>query len=114
MFLGYPATQKGYKLLNLLTDLTFVSRDVVFHEHIFLFQQSSLQQYKIPLPAFFPQHPPSVDISCEGDGAVPLTETEQPPAQPDRGVPSASAPATELSGSSTADPPPQQLSLIHI
>ena len=37
VFLGYPATQKGYKLLNLLTDQTFVSRDVVFHEHIFPF-----------------------------------------------------------------------------
>ena len=41
LFLGYPVTQKGYKLLNLLTDQTFVSRDVIFHEHIFPFQQSS-------------------------------------------------------------------------
>ena len=79
VFLGYPATQKGYKLLNLLTDLTFVSRDVVFHEHIFPFQHSSLQQYKTPLPAFFPQCPPSADISYEDGTAVPA-ETEQPPA----------------------------------
>ena len=34
-FLGYPSSQKGYKLLNLLTNQTFVSRDVMFHETIF-------------------------------------------------------------------------------
>lgn len=33
-FLGYPSTQKGYRLLNLLTVKIFVSRDVTFHEHI--------------------------------------------------------------------------------
>lgn len=38
VFIGYPATQKGYRLLN-LTDMTmFVSRDVVFYETIFPFQ----------------------------------------------------------------------------
>jgi len=58
LFLGYPATQKGYKLLNLLTDQTFVSRDVVFHEHIFPMHQSSMHQYKRPLPAFFPSSLP--------------------------------------------------------
>jgi len=115
VFLGYPATQKGYKLLNLLTDITFVSRDVVFHEHIFPFQHSSLQQYKTPLPAFFPQCLPFADINYEDDTAVPLAETEQIeqlPAQPDRSIPQTSAPAAEISGSptdSTADPPPQQV-----
>lgn len=34
VFLGYPQTQKGYKLLNLNTNQTFVSRDVKFHENI--------------------------------------------------------------------------------
>jgi len=109
VFLGYPATQKGYKLLNLLTELTFVSRDVVFHEHIFPFQQFSFQQYKNPLPAYFPQHPPSVDLSHEDDGIVPLTEPEQSSAQPDSAIPSTSTPAAELSGSSSSAPPPQQV-----
>jgi len=36
--LGYLATQKGYKLLNLMTNKTFVSRDVIFYEHIFPFK----------------------------------------------------------------------------
>lgn len=40
--LEYPVTQKGYRLLNLVTKLIFVSRDVKFFEsiyphHIFLF-----------------------------------------------------------------------------
>ena len=34
-FLGYPNSQKGYKLLNLHTKLTFVPRDVRFYEDIF-------------------------------------------------------------------------------
>lgn len=35
VFLGYPASQKGYKFLNLLTKHTFVSRDVKWYENIF-------------------------------------------------------------------------------
>lgn len=37
MFLGYPFGIKGYKLFDLSTNTIFVSRDVVFHEHIFPF-----------------------------------------------------------------------------
>lgn len=37
VFLGYPSTQKGYKLLNLITMQLFVSRDVRFHESILPF-----------------------------------------------------------------------------
>ena len=57
VFLGYPATHKGYKLMNLLTNQAFVSRDVVFHEHIFPYQQSSSNQYEHPFPAHFPASP---------------------------------------------------------
>ena len=35
VFLGYPYGVKGYKLSNLETKSIFLSRDVVFHEHIF-------------------------------------------------------------------------------
>uniref|UniRef100_A0A803LHF5 GAG-pre-integrase domain-containing protein n=1 Tax=Chenopodium quinoa TaxID=63459 RepID=A0A803LHF5_CHEQI len=35
LFLGYPLNKKGYRLLNLFTNSTFVSRDVKFHEHIY-------------------------------------------------------------------------------
>jgi hypothetical protein len=37
VFLGYPQGMKGYKLLNIYTNYIFVSRNVVFHEHIFPF-----------------------------------------------------------------------------
>jgi hypothetical protein len=37
VFLGYPQGMKGYKLLNIHTNYVFVSRNVVFHEHIFPF-----------------------------------------------------------------------------
>ena len=55
MFLGYPSTQKGYKLLNFVTNKVFVSRDVVFHEHIFPFRESSLDKYKYPAPSYLPK-----------------------------------------------------------
>jgi hypothetical protein len=41
VFLGYPFGTKGYKLLDLSTNQRFVSRDVVFHESIFPFHNST-------------------------------------------------------------------------
>lgn len=38
---GYPPTHKGCKLLNLLPKQTFISRDVNFQEHIFLYNASA-------------------------------------------------------------------------
>lgn len=38
VLMGYSSTQKGYKLFKILTNTFFVSRDVVFREHIFPFQ----------------------------------------------------------------------------
>ncbi|XP_071712351.1 uncharacterized protein [Rutidosis leptorrhynchoides] len=49
VFLGYPAHQKGYKLYNLLTKSTFISRDVLFYEHIFPFSKSTQGQILHPL-----------------------------------------------------------------
>ncbi|GJY26193.1 cysteine-rich receptor-like protein kinase 8 [Tanacetum coccineum] len=57
VFIGYPAHQKGYKLYNLLTHASFVSRDVIFHEHIFPFAESSSQSFFQPLPVLMPIHP---------------------------------------------------------
>lgn len=38
VFIWYPKSQKGYKLLNLVTNLSFVSRDVKFYEQIYPYQ----------------------------------------------------------------------------
>ena len=41
VFLGYPPGYKGYKLFDLSTNAIFISRDVIFHEHIFPFTSTS-------------------------------------------------------------------------
>lgn len=38
VFVGYPPGLKGYKLYDILSKTFFISRDIVFHEHIFPFQ----------------------------------------------------------------------------
>ena len=53
VFLGYPFGIKGYKLLDLQTHTTFISRDVTFHESIFPFQS---------LPHL--SNPPSDSTTC--------------------------------------------------
>lgn len=55
VFLGYPVSTKGYKVLNLLNNEITVSRDVSFYEthfpfHIFKSQSTSLYQTSIFLP----------------------------------------------------------------
>ncbi|XP_071739103.1 uncharacterized protein [Rutidosis leptorrhynchoides] len=54
VFLGYPPHQKGYKLYNLQTHSTFVSRDVKFFEHIFPYSAQSIQRFLKPLPTQLP------------------------------------------------------------
>lgn len=41
LFIGYPTRVKGYKLYDLDTKTTVISRDVVFYEQIFPFEKSS-------------------------------------------------------------------------
>ena len=41
VFIGYSPSYKGYKLLDLSTNTTFISRDVIFHEDIFPFLSPS-------------------------------------------------------------------------
>ena len=51
VFLGYPHGIKGYKLYDLHTKQIFISRDVVFYEHIFPFHNTSLH---VPIHDPFP------------------------------------------------------------
>lgn len=51
VFIGYPVSQKGYKLLDLTTNTEFVSRDVKFTEHVFPFHDFSASKYIQPIPA---------------------------------------------------------------
>lgn len=49
LFLGYPTGQKGYFLYNLATHKTFVSRHVIFYEHVFSYSASPSQTITLPL-----------------------------------------------------------------
>lgn len=40
-FIGYPFETKGYRVLNLFTKRISISRDVIFHEHVFPFYISN-------------------------------------------------------------------------
>ena len=74
-FLGYPSGVKGYKLLDLTTHKVLISRDVVFHETIFPFQnQTPLPNFSTFLscslepisttPHFIPPYPFIADMPC--------------------------------------------------
>lgn len=50
VFIGYPPTTKGYRLLDITTKEAFISRDVCFEEFIFPFNSNSKDTYLQPLP----------------------------------------------------------------
>ena len=54
VLLGYPYAQKGYKFYNLTTHKVILSRDVLFHEHIFPFQSPSHKSPPSSLPLVNP------------------------------------------------------------
>uniref|UniRef100_A0A803P5L5 Integrase catalytic domain-containing protein n=1 Tax=Cannabis sativa TaxID=3483 RepID=A0A803P5L5_CANSA len=56
VFLGYPRGVKGYRLYDLNTKQIFISRNVVFHEHVFPFHKLNNAAKNIDpfLPFIFP------------------------------------------------------------
>lgn len=48
VFIGYPTAKKGYKLLNLDTKQVFISRHVIFHEHVFPYLHSNQVSSSVP------------------------------------------------------------------
>ena len=40
MFIGYPFNAKGYRVFGLHSHSIFISRDIIFHEFVFLFHTS--------------------------------------------------------------------------
>ena len=64
MVLGYPFGTKGYKVYDLATKTSFVSRDVIFKESIFLFKHwiSHSKSFSIPSsPSMFLSQPVILD-----------------------------------------------------
>jgi hypothetical protein len=60
VFIGYPYAIKGYKLYNLHTKSVFISRNVIFHEHVFPFATNLIHPnsdgcfFSSPSPHIFP------------------------------------------------------------
>ncbi|CAA7025697.1 unnamed protein product [Microthlaspi erraticum] len=76
VFLGYPPGCKGYKLLDLESNTTHVSRNVVFHEEIFPF---STGQSDFPLDFFtLDQESLNTDSPNMVHRAVPVVEVGAP------------------------------------
>lgn len=85
VFLGYPPTQKGFRLLNLLSKEIFVSRDVAFHEDIFPFNTHQSEKYMHPLPSLVAtSRPPIFDddfhmsFSPANDDATEAEDNNEP------------------------------------
>lgn len=75
VLLGYPLAIKGYKLLNLASKHVFVSRDVVFHEHIFPFQ--SLDSI-YSSPSYVPISFPSLNDTTSTLTSLPMDSSSSP------------------------------------
>lgn len=54
MFVGYPPTNKGYRLIQLTGNSFLTLRNFTFEGNIFSFHQSFTSQYMKPLPIGFP------------------------------------------------------------
>ncbi|XP_026378052.1 uncharacterized protein LOC113272430 [Papaver somniferum] len=72
VFLGYPYNHKGYIILNLETQTTFVSRDLVFHKHRFSFKDAKLQntdflQSSLQKEAYIDDSPASMHVTVTQD-----------------------------------------------
>ena len=81
VFLGYPASEKGYKLMDIQTRAIFVSRDVRFVENVFPFQKDSLCAYIQPTPMVMTNQYWHDDLLPLRGTASTLTETKDVTAQ---------------------------------
>lgn len=64
VFVGYPAAKRGYKLLNLNSMTSMVSRDVQFHEHIFPLLNEASTPYLQHVPVNLQRMTPQVHNVC--------------------------------------------------
>ncbi|KAM2714488.1 hypothetical protein EV2_044230 [Malus domestica] len=87
LFLGYPYGTKGYRVYDLHTGKIFISRDVIFHEHVFPFSSSAAVS-----PLVFPH---TQDTACDDPIIHPSILLEQ-----DSVDPSSSSPVSPVSVSS--------------
>jgi hypothetical protein len=125
VFIGYPYAIKGYKLYNLHTKSVFISRHVIFHEHLFPFvvnlsNPNSDGCFPLPSPPcldhtndtfFVPPAPSSpnstnihVDISSSSLDSVPIPSLSSSSHPPSASVDS--SPSFSSSPLASVDPNP--------
>ncbi|XP_074377296.1 uncharacterized protein LOC141718814 [Apium graveolens] len=76
VFFGYPFSQKAYRVMNFQTKRVFVSRDVLFNEHIFPFKK----EISVSSPAPYLFNPDVIEfIDPISDGSVPDCIIDSPP-----------------------------------
>ncbi|XP_075654949.1 uncharacterized protein LOC142625133 [Castanea sativa] len=73
VFLGYPYGIKGYKVLDLDSNSVYISRDVVFYEHIFPYVTTSQPSSSYLDDFIFPH--------CTSDYTAPISDHITPPIQ---------------------------------
>jgi len=79
VFLGYPPSQKGYKVLDMASRKVFISRDVKFHEDVFPFETtSSPSTSNFP----FPSHIPFPDYADPPSTCFPASSSNPPTPDP--------------------------------
>ena len=104
IFLGYPTGMKAYKLYDLHSKQFLISRDVIFHEHIFPFHSVSLNlPYIDPFPDLVLPHTSST---------VPLPSCSSPSPCVDLSFDNTSLPIS-LRKSSRKPKPPSYLQEFH-
>jgi hypothetical protein len=78
VFLGYPTSVKGYKVLDLHSHSTFISIDV-FHESIFPFSHSSFTNSDSPQNQNFVLPHPVSDTAPKHSASLPIFELNSSP-----------------------------------
>ena len=101
VFLGYPSNQRGYKLLNLITNKTFITRYVKFYEYIFPCKKHNQTQthYLQPQSISMPSNNPVINNNIYIDTKIDLEPIPDP-------EPNTTHPQTIKPGDS--EPEPQQ------
>lgn len=120
LFLGYPYGTKGYKVYDLDTGKTFISRDVLFHEHVFPYSSA----HTTSPPVFSPEQSTIYDDLSPPHSIPPITishPSTEPPSPTPHNHPSppietdepTSPPEISSSSPTPTPPPPPEPRLRH-
>jgi hypothetical protein len=102
IFIGYPSHIKGYKLFDLTSKSVIISRDVIFHEHIFPYANHSHLPYTVSNNLVIPNSVPDSDY--HSTHSSPLSDNFVPPTSSESIIPSSNNPSFQNEPVSTTLP----------